>query len=582
MKILKPLYKLKPYILTYKKSFILGLSLVVISNVLYSILPKVLQLAIDKIQAGVSQRQLLCFALLVVVITVLYSGIRFWMRLILFGVARKIENQMRNDFVRHLQKLSLRFFIKNSTGDLMARATNDIPSVAMTIGRGLMFFFSNVIVFVVVIVMMIVTDAKLTLLALIPFPLVFVVVYWSMGFFFRTFEKIQNLFGDISTRAQENFAGVRVVKAYVQEDHEIETFDKLNRNYLSENLRLAMGRGLMGASMEILFGTAYLILLWIGGNQVIGDRISIGDFVAFTVWIGMLAWPIISFGWIINLVQRASASMVRINKIMNWDPEIQDCEECDNMIETISGNIEFRDVSFSYDGQPVLKNINFKIKSGTTLALVGPTGSGKTSFINLIPRLYDCPSGTVLIDGRDVRSIPLKVLRREIGYVPQETFLFSESIAENISFGVEDPLKEDIDWAAEISTIKEDLLSFPDQYQTLIGERGVNLSGGQKQRTAISRALLRKPKILILDDALSSVDTYTEEKILQRLQKNYFDQTNIIISHRISSVKHADLILVLQNGKIIERGNHKSLLKEQGFYAELYKQQLLETALEEM
>ena len=356
----------------------------------------------------------------------------------------------------------------------------------------------------------------------------------------------------------------------------------LKKKYLDDNLKLAKERGLMSASMHLLFGFAFLTLLWIGGNAVIKDQISIGDFVAFTVWLGMLSWPIISFGWIINLIQRASASMKRINKIMDQQPFIQDTEICDHTIKTIEGAIEFRKVNFSYNGNPVLKNINIKIKPGQTVAVVGPTGSGKTTLINLIPRLIDATAGKILIDGKDIRRIPLKILRKNIGYVPQETFLFSETIEENISFGVENPPVKEIEWVAKISTIKDDLMNFPDKYQTLIGERGVNLSGGQKQRTAISRALLRKPKILILDDALSSVDTYTEEKILSSLKEYHFKQTNFIISHRISSVKHADKIIVLVNGNIIESGSHDELIEKKGFYAELYQQQLLEEALHEL
>ena len=309
---------------------------------------------------------------------------------------------------------------------------------------------------------------------------------------------------------------------------------------------------------------------------------SLGDLVAFTVWLGMLSWPMISFGWVLNLIQRASASMNRINKIMDTEPLIKDTASTNRSIKTIRGEIEFNDVSFAYDGKPVLKNINLKIKPGMTLAVIGATGSGKTTFINLIPRLIDATDGRVLIDGNDIRCLPVKMLRRNIGFVPQETFLFSETIEENISFGVENARPNEVKWAANISTISNDLENFPDKYQTLIGERGVNLSGGQKQRTAISRALLRKPKILILDDALSSVDTYTEEKIITSLQQNYFNQTNIIIAHRISTIKHADLIIVLEDGEIIEQGTHEELVDLNGFYAQLHQQQLLEEALEEM
>ena len=582
MTVLKPLYRLKKYISLHKRDLIIGFILIVLANVLYSILPKILQLAIDKIQQGISTRQLIFYAALLVIVTAMHSGFSFLMRRIIVGVARKIEYQLRNDYFEHLQNLSQNFFVKNRTGDLMARATNDVRSIAMTLGRSFLFFFGNVIVFIVVFVLMITTNVKLTLLALIPFPLVIFIVYKSMTFFFNTYERIQAKFSDITAKVQENISGVRVVKAYVQEEHEINRFLNLNQSYLKENLKLAWAKGLLSASLEILFGLAFVVLIWVGGNAAIKDQISIGGFVAFTVWLGMIAWPIFSFGWVINLLQRASASMKRINKIMDEKPEIQNTEICDKSIVSIEGEIEFEEVSFSYDDKPVLKNINLKVQVGTTAAIVGPTGSGKTTFVNLILRLIDSTSGQIFIGGKDIRSIPLNILRKSIGYVPQETFLFSDTIEENISFGVKNPQFQEIEWAAKISTISDDLMNFPEKYQTLIGERGVNLSGGQKQRTAISRALLRKPKILILDDALSSVDTYTEEKILNSFEENYYQQTNFIISHRISSVKHADLIFVLLKGEIIERGTHEELLEKKGFYAELYQQQLLEAALEEI
>ena len=582
MSIFKPLYRLKKYLLNYKRNLIIGLLLIIVANVLYAALPKILQLTIDQIEKGIDVQHLIFYASLLVGLTTLYSAIRFLIRIIIIGMARKIEYQLRNDYFQHLQRLSLRFFVKHRTGDLMARATNDVRSIAVTVGRGFMFFFSNIIIFVVIIFLMIKTNVKLTLLSLLPFPFVILLVYKSMKFFFKTFENIQTQFAEITSKAQENISGVRVIKAYVQEENEIENFKNLNRRYLRENLKLAKGRGLIWSSMEMLFGLTFIVLLWVGGAAVIRDQISIGDFVAFTVWLGMLTWPIISFGWIINLVQRASASMKRINQIMDEIPEILDTDICDTSINEIHGEIEFRNVSFAYDDKPVLNNITFHIKPGKTLAIIGPTGSGKTTLVNLIPRLIDPTTGNIFIDGHDIRSIPLQVLRKNIGLVPQESFLFSETIEENITFGKENTDPKEIEQAAQISTILDDLIKFPDKFQTLIGERGVNLSGGQKQRTAISRALLRQPRILILDDALSSVDTYTEENILTNLRQLGELQTKIIISHRISSIKHADLILVLKNGRVIEQGTHEQLIKKDGFYAELYKQQLLEQALEEM
>jgi ATP-binding cassette subfamily B multidrug efflux pump len=582
MSILKPLYRLKEYLIKYQRELTIGLVLIIISNILSAILPKILQFIIDAIDQGISLNRLAIYAIVLILITFIYSAIRFLMRKTIIGVSRKVEYQLRNDYFRHLQRLSLRFFVKNRTGDLMARATNDINAVSVTIGIGAMFTISNSIIFVFVFIMMITTNVKLTLLALIPFPFILILMYFSFGYFFKTYEEVQEQYASITTKAQENISGIRVIKAYVQEDNENNQFKNLNWVYTKQNLKLAKARGLMWSSMEILFGFAFVILLWVGGKTVINDQMTIGDLVAFTVWLGMLGWPMISLGWVLNLIQRASASMKRINEIMDTVPRIRDTEGVDHSIKTLKGEIEFKNVSFAYDGKPVLSNINLKLNSGMTLAIIGPTGSGKTTLINLIPRLIDAEEGQVLIDDIDVRCYPLKVLRKYIGFVPQETFLFSETIEENISFGVDNARPNDIEWAAKVSTIQQDLENFPDRFQTLIGERGVNLSGGQKQRTAISRALLRKPKILILDDALSSVDTYTEEKILKSLMESYYEQTTILISHRISTVKHADLIIVLSDGKIIEQGTHEELVVLNGFYAELHQQQLLEEALEEM
>jgi ATP-binding cassette subfamily B multidrug efflux pump len=582
MTLLKPLYRLKNYLKEYKHDLIVGLIMIIISDVLFAVLPKILQFMIDAIANGIRLDKLAIYAAVLVGIASGYAVIRFLMRKIVVGVSRKVEYQLRNDFFNHLQRLSLRFFVNNRTGDLMARATNDINAVTTTLGMGGLLTISNGFIFSFIFVLMITTNAKLTLLALIPFPFILFLMYFSYSYFYKIFEEVQEQFSSITAKAQENISGIRVIKAYVQELNEIDRFDELNQKYLKQNLKLAKARGLMWSSMEVLFGIALLILLWFGGNAVINDKITLGNLVAFTVWLGMLGWPIISFGWILNLIQRASASMKRLNEIMDTEPLIRDTPCTDHSVKSIEGEIEFKNVSFSYDEKPILNNINLKIKPGMTLAIIGPTGSGKTTLINLIPRLIDATDGEVLVDGIDIKCIPLKTLRNSIGVVPQETFLFSETIEENISFSAEQTIGEDIQWAADISTISHDLENFPDKFQTLIGERGVNLSGGQKQRTAISRALLRKPKILILDDALSSVDTYTEEKIMQSLLANYFNQTSIIISHRISTIKHADLIIVLENGEIIEQGTHEELVKLRGFYAQLHQQQLLEKALEEM
>ncbi|MDZ7264835.1 MAG: ABC transporter ATP-binding protein/permease [candidate division KSB1 bacterium] len=582
MTILKPLFRLKKYLIQYKRQLIIGFVFINLSNVFASIIPKLLQRIIDAIAAGISLQRLALYAIALFVLSLLASAIRFLMRKTIVSVSRQVDYQLRNDYFSHLQKMSLQFFVKNRTGDLMARATNDINAVSLTIGMGAMFMVSNSITFVLVFILMSSTNLKLTLLALTPFPLILIIIYLSFGYFYKIYENVQTQFGYISNKVQENIGGIRVIQAYVQEENEVNQFSDLNRAYLQENLKLARSRGLTWASMDVLFGLSFVILLWFGGKAVIVGQMSIGDLVAFTVWLGMLSWPIISIGWVLNLIQRASASMDRIHEVMDTVPQVQDTHLTDHSLKSIQGEIEFKNVSFAYDEKLVLKNINLKIQPGQTIAIIGPTGSGKTTLVNLLPRLIEPIAGQILIDGTDIRRLPLKVLRRHIGFVPQETFLFSETIGENIAFGMEEVRDHEIEWAASVSTIRDDLENFPERYETLIGERGITLSGGQKQRTAISRALLRKPKILILDDALSSVDTYTEEKILQSLQQSYYHQTNIFISHRISTVRHADLILVLNNGEIIEQGNHHELIKHKGFYAQLYQKQLLEKALDEL
>ncbi len=582
MTIFQPLFRLKKYLLLYQHDLFIGSMFILIANFIFALMPKILQIAIDKIGQRANIKLLFGYAALLILLTAVHSSLRFLMRKIFISTARKIEYHLRNDYFFHLQKLSLSFFVKTKTGDLMARATNDVSAVSTTLGRAFLFFVGNMITFFVALVLMIKTDVKLTLFALSPFPVVIFIVYKSTHFFFKTYEKIQEKFADMTTKVQENIAGVRVIKAYLQEDNEIKHFLDLNRCYFKENLKLAKARGYLGGALEFLFGLAFVVLIGMGGMAVIKEQMTIGDFVAFTAWLGMLAWPIFSFGWVINLVQRASAAMKRINKIMDTAPEIADTSLCDYSLKTVSGEIEFQQVHFAYDQARVLKDINLKIKSGQTVAFVGPTGSGKTTLINLILRLMDVSKGKLLIDGKDIRAFPLQVLRKNIGYVPQETFLFSETLQENISFGAKNAPFQEIEWAAKISTLDDDVNNFPDHYQTLIGERGVKLSGGQKQRTAIARALLKKPKILILDDALSSVDTYTEERILRQLKDNSVRQTTILISHRISSIKHADQIFVLWHGEIVEQGRHAQLVRKKGFYYELYHKQLLEATLAEM
>jgi ATP-binding cassette subfamily B protein len=470
------------------------------------------------------------------------------------------------------------------TGDLMAHATNDISAVRNVVGPGIMYPSDTIVTLTFVLFMMFMSDWQLTLLALIPMPLVSFAVYKLSKFVNKIFTARQEQFSLLTTRAQETLSGVRVVRAYVRETYEEERFRKLSYEYLKKNLVLAKVQSIMWPLMFVLVGFSLVITIYFGGLKVIDGQMTIGTLTAFTAYLGMLIWPMIAFGWVANLLQQGAASMGRLAAIMDSEPEIKDTETTDHSIENIHGTIEFRNVSFTHKNaaQPTLKNINLKIESGMTVAVVGYTGTGKSTLVNLIPRLYDITGGELFIDGIDIRKIPLEVLRSNIGFVPQETFLFSETIAENIRYGVDNNLEEDLNMAAEISQIAKEVMEFPKQYETMIGERGITLSGGQKQRSSIARAIMRNPKILILDDALSAVDTYTEERILHRLHEFMKDRTSIIISHRISTVKDADLIVVLQNGEIGERGTHDELVAINGIYADLHRKQLLEQQLEEM
>jgi ATP-binding cassette subfamily B protein len=506
------------------------------------------------------------------------------MRYTIISTSRKIEYELRNDFFSHLLTLPMSFYHEHRTGDLMARATNDLNAIRVIVGPGIMFSISNSMLFIFVISFMFYTNVKLTLFALLPLPLITLMSKFFLKHIFDIFKKVQEQYSDITSKVQENIAGVRVVKAYVQEESEAKEFETINKTYLKLNLKLTKLRTILISSLTFLMGLGVIILIWFGGILVVDNTIKIGDFVAFLAWLGMLAWPMISFGWIMNMIQQGAASMGRINEIMDTKSDIKDDDNTDHSLKTMEGAIEFCNINFAYNSQPskVLENINIKIPRGKTLAITGPTGSGKTTFVNLISRMIEPQEGRLLIDGIELKKYPLQVLRKNIGYVPQETFLFSESITENISFGIESPSLEEVKKAAVISTINRDLKDFPDEYETVIGERGITLSGGQKQRTALSRAIIRKPKILILDDAFSSVDSNTEENILDQFRKFNSEQTNIIISQRISTIKNADIIIIMDEGKIIEQGTHKSLLKAEGFYADLYRKQLLEEALEQL
>ena len=577
---IKQLKRLKPYLAKYKNTLLLGCSFVVLANLFALLSPWLLKIAIDEMSKEISSEIILKYSALIVGAALAGGVFRFLMRNTIIGVSRHIEYDLRNDFFRHIQTLPQSFYNEYKTGDLMARATNDLEAVRQVVGPAIMYSF-NTIVSMAAFGIMLFINPKLTFLSMIPFPLMAIVVHQSARKLHDAYEKIQAQYAAITSKVQENLSGIRVVKAYVQEDSEIALFDKLNQTYIDKNMSMAKIRGVMTAAMTSLVGVGSLIVLWAGGHLVMDGRISLGDFVAFFAYLSMLTWPMIALGWVINLVQQGTASMGRLNRIFDSEPDIKDGAQTKTKISSVAGSIEFRNLSFAYGGAaPVIKDINLKIDKGMTLAIVGRTGSGKTTLINLVPRLLQATTGSVLIDGRDIREFSVEVLRRNIGYVPQDTFLFSDTISNNIDFGVNEATENEINEAAEIAQIKKDIFGFPNGFDTLLGERGINISGGQKQRTAIARAIIRKPKILILDDCLSAVDTHTEEAILKGLRGVMRSRTSIIVSHRVSTVKDADLIIVLEGGQIKESGTHDELISISGIYAELYQKQLLEEAVE--
>ena len=590
----KKLLPLVPYLKRYRSGLFWGGLCVLFNNGIWILFPQVLRRAINDLHSGVTRHKLLTYSLLIIAIALIKGIFQFLTRWVVIGISRDIEFDLRNDLFAHLERLSFSYYQRNRTGDIMARATNDLNAVRMLLGPAIMYSANTLVFTAGALGFMLAISPKLTLYAFLPLPITSIVIQYFGRRIHERFERIQAMFSDISARAQENFSGARVIRAYVQEQAEIAAFEHANQEYIRRSLGLVRLMGMLWPTLELMLGAAVVIVLWMGGREVLMGKMNVGDFVAFNTYMVQLTWPVIALGWVINIFQRGTASLVRIEEILSQQPEIAD--EASGETGTppvhatpgadISGEIEFRNLNFAYNGTAILKDVNLRIPAGSSLAIVGPTGSGKTTLVNLIPRIYDAEPGAVLIDGRPVRQFPLDSLRREIGFVPQETFLFSDTIRENIAFGVSEEDGEatldDIKAAAEAANIAQDIESFPEGYNTTVGERGITLSGGQKQRTAIARALLRSPRILILDDALSSVDTHTEDKILNHLREIMRGRTTIFISHRVSTVRNADRIAVLHQGRIVELGTHDELIARNGYYTDLYNKQLLEEELAEV
>ncbi len=607
---MKSLLRLWPYFARYKKMYICGAVLVVFSSLAQALWPRFFGNGIDSITRGTATPQTLLIQAGIIVVLSFVSGFLYYLvRQNIIVASRLIEYDLRNDLLAHVERLSMRFFQSTPQGELMAYATNDIDAVRFFVGPSIMYTADTLATFLAVFGFMLALSPELALLTVLLLPLMSLSVYLIGRKVHPLFDTVQAHFATMTGRTTESISGIRVVRAYVREAYEKSVFNNLAKGYFDKNMRLARTQGLMQPIIFGFMGLSTVILLLVGGKLIMSKQLTIGELSQFIVYLGMLTWPFIAIGWVTSMVQRGAASMARLVKLFETKPEIENSERTNWQIASLRGEIEFHDVSFRYRPEldPVLNNISLRIEQGTTLAIIGRTGSGKTSLVNLIARLFDPTEGVVTIDGHDLRAIPLEVLRSQIGFVTQEPFLFSETIAENIGFGTREAERVDFsgrilgtdgtgatngfpkltppsplgtEEAARAADIYDNVTEFPEQFETMIGERGITLSGGQKQRTAIARALARNPRILVMDDAMSAVDTATEERILSNLRNDARPRTTILISHRTSTAREADMIIVLDRGRIVERGTHQELLASEGPYYDLYRRQLLEESLE--
>ncbi len=578
---MKHFFTLKNFFIKHKWRYLIGIVWLFGVDLSQLTIPKILGSFTDDIKNGtISSKDMLLYMGSILIIAFFIFLFRYLWRMSIMGTARYLEYKLRSDLFTHLQKLSTNYFNHHKTGDLMAHATNDINAVRMAAGPGIVMIFDTIILLSATIFMMVQTiSLKLTIVALLPLPFMTLLTNQFGKMIHKRFHKAQDSFSKLTDKIQENFSGIRVIKSFVQEDEEIEKFTNANQDYVDKNMHVVRIQAIFHPIVQFISGISLLIVLAYGGALVINREITLGDFVAFNSYIGLLTWPMMAIGWVMNILQRGSASMARLNKIFHTTPEIINDSAIVNWnLTKVIGEVEINNLSFSYPGQTqdALSNITIRVPKGKTLAIVGKTGAGKTTLVNLLIRLFDSKKGAIKIDGHDIQEYPLEVLRRDIGYVPQDNFLFSTTIKENIGFGIDSYTMEEVEQAAKDAQILENIKDFPSQFDTMVGERGISLSGGQKQRVSIARALIKNPSILILDDSLSAVDTKTEEAILNRFRHIMKNRTSIIISHRISTIKDANEIIFIEDGKIIERGTHQELLDLQGAYYNLYQKQLLE------